>query len=382
VISVTSFKTGCVSVNGSNQVPPAQRPRKIIHIDMDAFYAAVEQRDFPELRGKPVVVGGAPNSRGVVATCSYEARAFGIRSAMSAAKAYRLCSKAVFLRPRFEVYRAVSTDIRAIFQDVTDQVEAISLDEAYLDVTASSLFQGSATRMAEEIKRRIRELTHLTASAGVSYNKFLAKIASDRHKPDGLCLIPPEQGRTVIAELPIGAFHGIGKATEAKMLALGIHCGRDLERLPLATLTQQFGKAGAYYYRIARGIDERPVIPNRPRKSWGAETTFPADLSDKTEMREHLAKLAEGVLKKLARHGLQASALTVKVKYDDFEQVTRARTLGRPICETRDVLPHLAELLDRTEAGSRKVRLLGVSFSILENAQRPVTGQLDLFTQG
>jgi len=263
--------------------------RKIIHIDMDAFYAAVEQRDFPELRGKPVVVGGAPDSRGVVATCSYEARVFGIRSAMPASQAYRLCPEAVFVRPRFEAYRAVSAEIRAIFQEFTERVEAISLDEAYLDVTASPLLQGSATRIAQAIKQRIMESTRLTASAGVSYNKFLAKIASDRDKPDGLCLILPEQGREIIAGLPIGGFHGIGKATEAKMKALGIHCGRDLECLSIATLVQQFGKVGEHYYRIARGIDERPVIPNRPRKSWGAETTFPVDLSDKAEMRKRPA---------------------------------------------------------------------------------------------
>jgi DNA polymerase-4 len=232
--------------------------------------------------------------------------------------------------------------------------------------------------MAEEIKRRIHESTGLTASAGVSYNKFLAKIASDRDKPDGLCLITPEQGRAVIADLPIGAFHGIGRATEAKMLALGIRCGRDLERLPLATLIQHFGKAGERYYRIARGIDERPVVPDRPRKSWGAETTFPSDLSDRDEMCEHLAKLAEGVFDKLSRHGLTARGLTVKVKYDDFELVTRGRTLDSRFRDVRDVVPHLAELLARTEAGRRKVRLLGVSFSVLENAQRPVI--LDLFT--
>ncbi|MGX2038875.1 DNA polymerase IV [Methylocaldum sp. MU1018] len=368
-----------MSANSPDRIDPPRPLRKIIHIDMDAFYAAVEQRDFPELRGKPVVVGGAPDSRGVVATCSYEARAFGIRSAMPAAHAYRLCPEAVFLRPRFEVYRAVSADIRAIFLEFTDRVEAVSLDEAYLDVTASPALQGSATRIAREIKRRILESTRLTASAGVSYNKFLAKIASDRNKPDGFCLIPPEQGRAVIAELPIGAFHGIGKATEAKMRALGIHRGCDLARVPLATLIRQFGKAGEHYYRVARGIDERPVIPDRPRKSWGAETTFPADLSDRAEMREHLARLAAGVLRKLARHGLEAHGLTVKVKYDDFEQITRTRTLDRPFRDARDVLPHLAELLDRTEAGRRKVRLLGVSFSVLESAQRPTTGQLDLF---
>jgi DNA polymerase-4 len=374
---VSSFKTGRAGAHASESVAPTQHPRKIIHIDMDAFYAAVEQRDFPELRGKPVVVGGAPNSRGVVATCSYEARAFGVRSAMPAAHAYRLCPEAVFVRPRFDVYRAVSAEIRAIFLDFTEQVEAVSLDEAYLDVTACRLFRGSATRMAEDIKRRIRETTRLTASAGVSYNKFLAKIASDRHKPDGLCLIPPEQGRAVIAELPIGAFHGIGKATEAKMLALGIRCGRDLEQVPLPTLIRHFGKAGEYYHRLARGIDERPVVSNRPRKSWGAETTFPVDLSDTAEMLENLAGLAAGVLKRLARYGLHARGLTVKVKYDDFELVTRARTVDRPFRDIRDVLPLLAELLARTEAGRRKVRLLGVSFSVLEKTQGPMT--LDLF---
>jgi DNA polymerase-4 len=373
--SPISSRTDPAGASGSDPIPSL---RKIIHIDMDAFYAAVEQRDFPELRGKPVVVGGTPNSRGVVATCSYEARPFGIRSAMPAARAYRLCPKAVFIRPRFDVYRAVSAQIRAILREFTDRVEAVSLDEAYLDVTASPFCRGSATRMAEEIKRRIRESTGLTASAGVSYNKFLAKIASDRDKPDGLCLITPEQGRAVIADLPIGAFHGIGKATEAKMLALGIRCGRDLERLPLSTLIQHFGKAGEHYYRIARGIDERPVVPDRPRKSWGAETTFPVDLSDTDEMCEHLARLAEGVLDKLSRHGLTARGLTVKVKYDNFELVTRGRTLDSSFRDVRDVVPHLAELLARTEAGRRKVRLLGVSFSVLENAQRPVI--LDLFT--
>jgi len=354
--------------------------RKIIHIDMDAFYAAVEQRDFPELRGKPVVVGGVPNSRGVVATCSYEARVFGIRSAMPASHAYRLCPDAVFLRPRFEAYRAVSAEIHAIFHEFTDLVEAVSLDEAYMDVTDSQTQQGSATLMAKEIKRRIREATQLTSSAGVSYNKFLAKLASDRNKPDGLCLILPEQGKEIIAELPIGNFHGIGKATEAKMKALGIHCGRELGRISLETLTQHFGKAGQHYYRIARGIDERPVNPNRPRKSWGAEITFQVDLSDKDEMLGHLVRLAGGVLQKLTQKGFQAYGVTVKVKYDNFELVTRARTLGRPTGEPMDVSQHLAELLDRTEAGERKVRLLGVSFSVAEKINSPKDGQLDLFS--
>ncbi|MFZ4701250.1 MAG: DNA polymerase thumb domain-containing protein, partial [Candidatus Methylumidiphilus sp.] len=222
----------------------------------------------------------------------------------------------------------------------------------------------------------------LTASAGVSYNKFLAKLASDRNKPDGLCLILPEQGKGIIAELPIGGFHGIGKATEAKMKALGVHCGSDLGRISLETLIQHFGKAGEHYYRIARGIDERLVNPNRPRKSWGAETTFQIDLSDKGEMLGHLVRQAGGVLQKLTQKGFQAYGVTVKVKYDNFEQVTRARSLGRLIGEPMDISHHLAELLDRTEAGERKVRLLGVSFSVAEKINSPKDGQLDLFGSG
>ena len=362
--------------------PAAPPPlSKIIHVDMDAFYAAVEQRDFPELRGRPVVVGGDPKSRGVVATCSYEARPFGIRSAMPASQAYRLCPDAVFLRPRFEVYRAVSAEIRAILLEFTDRVEAVSLDEAYLDVTACPLRKGSATLIAQDIKRRILEATRLTASAGVSYNKFLAKLASDRNKPDWLCLITPDQGPAVIATLAIGAFHGIGRATEAKMKALGIHTGHDLAQVPLPTLQQHFGKAGGHYYRIARGIDERPVQPNRPRKSWGAETTFAIDLTEPGEMRAHLARLAEGVLQKLARQGLVAYTVTVKVKYADFELVTRARTLECPFRNSRELLPHLADLLDRTEAGTRAVRLLGVSFSGFITARANAVEQLDLFTE-
>jgi DNA polymerase-4 len=363
----------------ADRSPPPPSLRKIIHVDMDAFYAAVEQRDCPELRGRPVVVGGDPHSRGVVATCSYEARAFGIRSAMPAALAYRLCPDAVFLRPRFEVYRAVSAEIRAILLEFTDRVEAVSLDEAYLDVTHCPLFQNSATRIAQAIKGRIAAATGLTASAGVSYTKFLAKLASDRHKPDGLCLITPDQGPAVIAELPIGAFHGIGRATAAKMQALGIHTGHDLAQVPLATLQHHFGKAGTHYYRITHGIDERPVQPDRPRQSWGAETTFPVDLADKAEMRRHLATLAEGVLQKLARHQLAASTLTVKVKYADFTQVTRARTRERPFRDLPEVRPHLADLLDRTEAGGRTVRLLGVSFSGLAAAAALGARQLELF---
>lgn len=362
---------------------PAAHPirRKIIHVDMDAFFAAVEQRDFPALRGKPVVVGGAPDSRGVVATCSYEARAFGIRSAMPASQARRLCPDAIFVRPRFEVYKAVSAEIRNLFREYTERVETVSLDEAYLDVTQSPNCRGSATLMARELKRRIREATRLTASAGISCNKFLAKLASERGKPDGCCLIGPEQAPRIIRDMPIGAFHGIGHATEARMRALGIHRGRDLERVPLEVLREHFGKAGEHYFRIVRGIDERPVNPERIRKSWGAETTFQTDLSDLAEMHHHLNTLAERVLTQMSARQVRASALTIKVKYADFHQVTRSRTLGYPFNDVCDALPHLGDLLKRTAAGRRKVRLLGVSFSGLEEAGMKSKGQLDLFAQ-
>jgi len=353
--------------------------RKIIHIDMDAFYAAVEQRDFPELRGKPLVVGGAPDSRGVVATCSYEARAFGIRSAMPASQARRLCPEAIFVKPRFETYRAISEEIRDIFFEFTDKVEAISLDEAYLDVTASESCQGSATLMAGAIKQRIRDRTQLTASAGVSYNKFLAKIASDRDKPDGLCVILPEQAAAVIRQMPIGAFHGIGHATEARMKRLGIETGADLERVPLALLREHFGKAGEHYHRIVRGIDDRPVNPDRVRKSWGAETTFQTDLADVDAMLGHLGELADRVLSKMLAKRMTGATVTIKVKYADFEQVTRSRTLGHGFTQVQDVLPHLGDLLRRTDVGQRKVRLLGVSFSGLEALDPSAKGQLDLF---
>ncbi|MBS1212393.1 MAG: polymerase [Proteobacteria bacterium] len=356
--------------------------RKIIHIDMDAFFAAVEQRDFPEYRNRPVIVGGAPDSRGVVATCSYEARTFGIRSAMPSSQAYRLCPQAVFLRPRFDVYRDVSGQIRAILLEFTDRVEPLSLDEAYLDVTDCGDFRGSATLIAKEIKRRILAKTRLVASAGVSYNKFLAKIASDLDKPDGFCLISPDQGPGFVETLPIGRFHGVGKATEAKMKALGVESGLDLKRFSLEELCLHFGKAGRHYYQIARGIDDRPVIAERPRKSVGAERTFQSDLGDPVQMLSQLKVLTGPVLAKLAERGLSARSLTLKVRYADFELVTRSRTRSRPFLSMGDVVPHLAELLEKTEARSRKVRLLGVSFSMLDPAGSDTAepDQLDMFT--
>lgn len=352
--------------------------RKIIHVDMDAFYASVEQRDFPELRGKPIIVGGSPDSRGVVATCSYEARKFGVRSAMPAGYARRLCPDAIFVRPRFDVYREVSSEIRDVFLEFTDKVEAISLDEAYLDVTGSDVMQGSATLIAREIKRLIRERTGLTSSAGVSYNKFLSKIASDRQKPDGLCVILPEHAMQIICEMPIGAFHGIGPATEEKMKRLGILNGADLGQQTSEFLIEQFGKAGRHYYLIAQGVDDRPVNPDRIRKSWGAETTFAHDLTDMSEMLEHLRQLSEKVLSKMNARQSAGSTITLKVKYENFETVTRSITIAQRFSSEVDTSEYLSALLAKTDAGTRKVRLLGVSFSNLDGAGSS-RKQLDVF---
>lgn len=339
--------------------------RKIVHIDMDAFFASVEQRDKPEYRAMPVIVGGAPDKRGVVAACSYEARKYGIRSAMSSARASRLCPQAIFLRPRFEAYRQVSADIQTIFKTFTNLVEPLSLDEAYLDVSACTQYGGSATRIAEAIKSMIKQATDLTASAGVSYNKFLAKIASDMDKPDGLYVITPAQGQAFIENLAIGKFYGIGKATEAKMQVLGIHNGADLKRWKRQDLTARFGKAGNYYYDIARGIDHRPVINTRLRKSLGSETTFENDLADKDDMLASLQELAQKVLRGLQAKQLLARTVTIKVKYEDFALVTRRITLEQPFNDMRTLLPILPQLLNKTDVAQRRVRLLGVSVSNL-----------------
>ena len=343
--------------------------RKIIHIDMDAFYASVEQRDDPALRGRPVIVGGDPDGRGVVAACSYEARRFGIHSAMPSARAQRLCPQAVFLRPRFDVYRAESRRIQAVYREFTELVEPLSLDEAYLDVTGSPLYDGSAARLAAEIKRRIKAETGLTASAGVSYNKFLAKIASDMDKPDGLYVITPQQGPAFIEALPIRKFHGIGRATEARMKALGIHTGADLKRHSRERLAHWFGKAGLHYYNIARAVDERPVNASRVRKSVGSETTLQEDLDNIPAMIEVLARQAGKVAAILERRGLAARTLTVKVKYDNFQQVTRSRSRDETFRHEKEMTPLLPELLVKTEAGKRRVRLLGVTVSNLESVR-------------
>ena len=339
------------------------RQRKIIHVDMDAFFASVEQRDNPEYRGKPLIVGGQPDSRGVVAACSYEARQFGIHSAMPCSRAYRLCPQSIFVRPRFDAYREVSGQIRDIYWRYASEVEPLSLDEAYLDVSYTSDFNGSATLIAKAIKQDILAETNLTASAGVSYNKFLAKIASDMDKPDGLYVIRPEQGQKFVETLPVGKFHGIGPATEARMKQLGVETGLDLRQKTLAELTERFGKAGQCYFNIARAIDERPVRSERIRKSLGKETTFAEDILSIPELTAKLLDLAEIVLESLAKQNLKARTVTIKVKYADFQQVTRAQTLEHNNIALTDLREWIPLLLSRTEADLKPVRLVGLSLS-------------------
>ncbi len=355
--------------------------RKIIHIDMDAFFAAVEQRDFPQYQGKPLVVGGMPDSRGVVSTCSYEARKYGIHSAMPAARALQLCPQAIFVKPRFAAYQEASRQIREIFRQYTDLIEPPSLDEAYLDVSLATACRGSAMLIAEDIKRKITAATQLTASAGVSYNKFLAKIASDLNKPNGIHLITPEQGPAFVETLPIGRFHGIGRATEAKMLALGIETGRDLKKCSRELLLQQFGKVGNFYYHIARGIDNRPVNNRRTRKSFGVEMTFQQDIDDPELITRHFQDLLNKALNKLQQKKLVARTITIKIKYANFDLITRSRTLNSPLMTVTSCSRLVADLLKKTEIGTRKIRLLGVAFSSLEEQVQSRSGvrQMDLF---
>jgi DNA polymerase-4 len=341
-----------------------ERWRKIIHIDMDAFYASVEQRDNPELRGKPVAVGGS-RERGVVAAASYEAREFGIRSAMASVTARRKCPGLIFVRPRFEVYRAVSHQIREIFAEYTPRIEPLALDEAYLDVTENLKGIASATEIAEQIRANIRKTTGLTASAGVSYNKFLAKLASGQRKPDGLLIIKPGTGAAFVEALPVGKFHGIGPATSARMERLGIRQGRDLRAQTLAFLQEHFGKAGAYYHGIARGIDDRPVCADRVRKSIGAENTFIADLVTLDEARAALKPITDKVWGYCEEKTIRGRTVTLKAKYADFHQITRSRTGRVPFTTQAGVEEVLDELLASLFPVSQGIRLLGVTLSSL-----------------
>ena len=341
--------------------------RKIIHIDMDAFYASVEQRDNPQLRGKPVVVGGNPNSRGVVCAASYEARRFGVRSAIPCAQAYRLCPQAIFVRPRFEVYRGISREIRRIFLAHTDLVEPLSLDEAFLDVTRNKSGNPSATWLANQIRAQILEKTRLTASAGVAPNKFLAKIASDVNKPNGIFVIPPSRVEAYIEQLPIGRFFGIGKATEKKMHALGVFCGKDLKRFDEAELIQRFGKSGSWYYRISRGIDNREVKPHRVAKSVGVEETFARDIDQLDHLREILRELATELERRLSKKKKSGKTITLKLRYDDFTTITRAESQPRYVSDAATFYEVAARLLELSEAGKRPIRLLGITLSNLDD---------------
>lgn len=351
--------------------------RKIIHVDMDAFYASVEQRDNPDLRGKPVAVGGS-SQRGVVAAASYEARKYGVHSAMPSVIAFRKCPEIIFVKPRFEVYSKVSKQIRNIFYEYTDLVEPLSLDEAYLDVTTNKKGMPSATLIAKEIKEKVKETTQLTASAGISINKFLAKIASDQDKPDGLFLIPPHDAENFVEKLAIDKFHGIGKVTAKKMHGLGIHTGKDLKTWELNRLVQIFGKAGKHYYAIARADDQRRVDPNRPRKSIGAEDTFEADLISFDEMMTELEKIAQTVFERQQKAASYGRTLTLKLKYNDFKQITRSKTLTQPFDSLDLMLDVTRELLQQCDLSMNPVRLLGLSISNLPEKEISSGAQLTL----
>jgi len=361
--------------------------RKIIHVDMDAFFASVEQRDDPSLRGKPLAVGGS-SGRGVVAAASYEARTFGVRSAMPSARAVRLCPELLFRKPRFEVYKQVSDQIRAIFRDYTPHVEPLSLDEAYLDVTADLKGIGSATQIAREIRQRIRQDTQLTASAGVSYNKFLAKLASDQNKPDGLCVIRPGEGAAFVAGLPVSRFHGVGPRGAEKLAALGIKTGADLATHDLAFLRAHFGSFAEYLFRAARGVDLRQVRANRIRKSVGGERTFFENITDPGALRETMDSIVDIVWERIERAGggaerpVRGRTVTLKLRYADFRTLTRARSVASRVADKAMFAQLGHALLEELMPLAQPVRLMGLTLSSLEHeAMTPEpakNGQLSL----
>jgi len=333
---------------------------------MDAFFASVEQLDNPELRGKPVAVGGS-GERHVVASASYEARKFGVRSAMPSVTAKKLCPGLIFIRHRFERYTEVSEQILGIFREYSDLVEPLSIDEAFLDVTEDRKGIGSATLIAKEIKKEIRERTGLTASAGISVNKFLAKIASDIKKPDGLFLIPPEDAEKFIEELPVEKFYGIGAVTAGKMHKLGIHNGADLKKWDLLSLIRNFGKAGKFYFDIVRGIDDRPVETVYERKSIGTELTYEKDLTTRFEIIAELYKVEKELMERIESAGTSGRTITVKVKFSDFRQITRSRTLQNYIRDFKTLHGSVTEIRKSLQLEGSRIRLLGVSISNLES---------------
>ncbi|WP_028968907.1 DNA polymerase IV [Sphingomonas sp. URHD0057] len=350
--------------------------RKIIHVDMDAFYASVEQRDDPALKGKPVAVGGG--HRGVVTAASYEARPFGVRSALPSVTAKRLCPELIFVKPRFDVYRAVSQQIRGIFGDYTDLVEPLSLDEAYLDVTEDRLGLGSARAIAEDIRRRIREECQLTASAGVSYCKFIAKLASDHRKPDGLCVITPEKGADFVASLPVARFHGVGPVTARKMERLGIQTGADLREWTLPALEAQFGSSGSWYWRICRGIDEREVRPDRPYKSVSAERTFDEDLRDADRLAAELERIAGYAWARVERAEVAGRTVTLKVKFGDFSIITRSKSFASNVPDQAAFTAAGHGLLAALHPLPKGIRLLGLGLHNLVEGEVESPVQLGL----
>jgi len=339
--------------------------RKIIHIDMDAFYASVEQMDNPELRGKPVAVGGSEN-RGVVSAASYEARKFGVRSAISGVLAKKYCPEIIFVRPRFDRYKEISSKIHKIFNEYTDLVEPLSLDEAYLDVTKNKKGNPSASLLAQEIRARIFNEVGLTASAGISINKFVAKIASDYNKPNGQKTVNPDEVEAFLEELPIRKFYGVGKVTTEKMYQLGIFTGTDLKSKSLEFLEKHFGKSGVFYYHVVRGIHNSEVKSSRITKSVAAEHTFDVNLSSEIFMIEQLERIATSLEKRLERHKLSGKTITLKIKYSDFSQQTRSKTLPYFISDKSLIMENIKELLYQ-EKMKDSVRLLGISLSNLNN---------------
>jgi DNA polymerase-4 len=357
------------------QAGQPEQQRRIVHVDLDAFYASVEQRDNPELRGKPVAVGGS-RERGVVAAASYEARRFGVHSAMPSVTARRKCPELIFVKPRFDVYREVSRQIREIFFEYTPLVEPLSLDEAYLDVTENLKGIAYATQVARAIRAWIWRETQLTASAGISFNKFLAKMASDQNKPNGHFVITPEMGPAFVEGLPVGKFHGIGPATARKMNELGIFTGLDLKAQSLGSLQECFGKAGTHYYWIARAVDHRLVQPDRIRKSIGAENTFENDLVALEEMRDALQPIVDKVWRYCEQTEVRGRTVTLKVKFSDFQQLSRSRTLTGYV-DSRSALEQASvDLLRQLFPMDKSVRLLGLSLSALNTEDEPESPQL------
>ncbi|WP_083992348.1 DNA polymerase IV [Bradyrhizobium embrapense] len=363
-----------IEIDDDQAIAPL-RQRKIIHIDMDAFYASVEQRDNPDLRGKPVAVGGS-RERGVVAAASYEARKFGVRSAMPSVTAKRQCPDLIFVKPRFEIYKAISQQIRDIFAEHTPIIEPLSLDEAYLDVTDNLQRIQWARDVALAIRAKIKAETGLNASAGISYNKFLAKLASDHRKPNGQYVITPEMGSAFVEVLPVGRFHGIGPATSARMNALGLYTGLDMRNQSLAFMQANFGKAGAYYYWISRGVDHREVRADRIRKSVGAETTFSSDLTEFQTLAAELQPLIDKVWRHCEDKAARGRTVTLKVKFNDFEIITRSRSVPAAVSSRAELERMSIALLQNEMPFSRSVRLLGVSLSSLQNDD--AAPQLDL----